>query len=651
MYHSLRSTSRQSRRLALSLWLMVMGVLLSSPLPAAAAGGFSTQSGLKAGAEARWVASGGQTSLRFDAGLLENLQLRISGSESARSPDQPGDHALAIAAFPELEFWAPRGAFDGFIGGALQQHGLLLLHYVRDRAEGSVDLSDFTLLPASNETLELRDAAGQAWFYLDYIHVMLYPETGLITLGNMDLRIGAALATRLGHPELEGIVIGQAFISAAMRPSSQPGLLDESPDEPQDETQDQTMGSTCTVPNWHNGSNYTTDVALYSIGSVQQVARQPGVRVAIAPSASLRNVGTADVPWYGKFHTAPAGTYPQPYNRDQHPFLVWALYREQDGIFEQVAASGLKHAFFAQNSQCGCAGGNILWSANNAATGMGCTDLYSVSTNDDTTRLGIRQEVPALTGAWEQCGSMFAPGATAPGPCAATFTGGTVDEFDRRLVVAESELGVSGASYWLDAWYLVRDDVNIFNSMARVTLSPVYNGISMWNFSPGVTVSGPAIDAWVAPGTSTSSSAHVRGDTGNGQYSLAVKVYELGNGNRRFVYALMNFDFDAGFDSLALPLPVGVSVSDFGFADADTSAANDWVAAVDAGQLVWTAPSGAELDWGLLATFYFETDAEPQQGTVLLSAGDSGDDIEVPVLALGPSDIVLQDGFESPDAP
>jgi hypothetical protein len=650
MYHSLRSASPQTGRLALSLWLMVMGVLLPSGLPAETAGGFPTQSGLKAGAEARWLASGGRTSLRFDAGLLENLRLRISGSGSVRSPDQPGDHALAIAVFPELGFWAPRGAFDGFIGGALQQHGSLLLHYARDRDEGSVDLSDFTLVPASNETLELRDAAGQAWFYLDYIHVMLYPQSGMITLANMDLRINAALAERLGQPELEGIVIGQAFISAGMRPSSQPGLLDKSPDEPQDET----LGSTaCTAPNWHNGSNYTTDVALYNIGGVQQVAREPGVRVAIAPSASLRNVGTADVPWYGKFHTDPGETYPQPYSRDQHPFLVWALYREQDGIFEQVAASGLKHAFFAQNTACSCAGGNILWSANNATNvnGVGCTDLYSVSTNDDTARLGIRQEVPALTGAWEQCGSMFAPGATPPGPCAATFSGETADEFDRRLVVAESELGAPGASYWLDAWYLVRDDINIFNSMARVTLSPAYNGISMWNFSPGVTVSGPAIDAWVAPGTSTANSAHVRGNTGNGQYSLAVKVYDLGGGNRRFVYALMNFDFDAKFDRLALPLPVGVSVSDFGFADADTSAANDWVATVDAGQLAWTAPSGADLDWGLLATFYFETDAEPEQGVVLLSAGDSEDDFEVPVLALGPSDIILQDGFESPDFP
>jgi hypothetical protein len=228
----------------------------------------------------------------------------------------------------------------------------------------------------------------------------------------------------------------------------------------------------------------------------------------------------------------------------------------------------------------------------------------------------------------------------------------TADEFDRRMVVAEPELDVVGASYWLDAWYLIRDDVNIFNSMARVAVNPVFNsGSSMWGFTPGATSSGPAIDAWVAPGTSTASSAHVRSDTGQGEYSLAVKVHDLGGGNRRYVYALMNFDFDAGFDRLALPLPQGVTVSNFGFADADTSAANDWTAAITCGELVWTAPPVGELDWGLMATFYFETVAEPVAGAVRLSAGNSAENFEVPILALSPTDLIICDGFESAGSP
>jgi hypothetical protein len=245
---------------------------------------------------------------------------------------------------------------------------------------------------------------------------------------------------------------------------------------------------------------------------------------------------------------------------------------------------------------------------------------------------------------------MFAPGATPPGPCAATFSGATADEFERRLVVAESELAVGGASYWMEAWYVIRDDADIFNSMARVPLSPAVVG-STWTFSPGATAQAPAIDAWVAPGTSNPDSAHVRGATGSGRYSLAVKVIDLGGGNRRYIYALMNFDFDPQFDALTLPLPDGVVVSNTGFADADADPANDWVVSTSGGQLAWNAPPGNSLDWGFMATFYIESQAAPVPGIVTLSAEDSAPDVAVPILALDASDLILRDGFEDSDLP
>jgi hypothetical protein len=621
-----KSSCRQPRP-AILLKALAAILLLAAPPMTAADAEFDPLSGRDLPPGARWSASGGQTSLRFDPGLMAAFRLRATGSEAQRTQDQPGDHVLAISPASRLDLWAPGGAYDGFAGGRLEHRGNLVLHY----PGGSVNLRNFTLSPVSAETLQLRSASGEALFELDYIHVMLYPERGLLTLANMDVRISAALADRLGEPATAGMVIGQAFTSASL-------------EVPEGEVP---LGAACTSPNWHDGVNFITDVELYNIGSVQMVARQAGVRVAIAPSASLRNVGTADVPWYPKFHTGVGETYPEPYDRDQHPFLVWALYRDAGGLFEQVAASELKHAFFTINTACGCPGGNILWSAGSAEFGVGCTDIYGVSTNDDPLRLGIREELPAFTGAWEQCGSMFAPGATPPGPCAATFSGATADEFERRLVVAEAELAVGGASYWMEAWYLIRDDANIFNSMARVPLSPSLVG-STWTFSPGATAQAPAIDAWVAPGTSTANSAHVRGATGSGRYSLAVKVIDLGGGNRRYIYALMNFDFDAQFDALTLPLPDGVTVSNTGFADADADPANDWVVSTNGGQLAWNAPPGTALDWGSMATFYFESQAAPVQGIVTLSAEDSAPDVAVLILTLDASDLILRDGFEDP---
>jgi hypothetical protein len=53
------------------------------------------------------------------------------------------------------------------------------------------------------------------------------------------------------------------------------------------------------------------------------------------------------VPWYSKF----SGSFP-PYNNDQHPFLVWNMYRVANGAIQQIGASGMKHAFLTINSNC-----------------------------------------------------------------------------------------------------------------------------------------------------------------------------------------------------------------------------------------------------------------------------------------------------------
>ena len=46
------------------------------------------------------------------------------------------------------------------------------------------------------------------------------------------------------------------------------------------------------------------------------------ILIAVAPSATLKNVGVTDIPWHGKF----SGNFP-PYNNDQHPYLAWNMYR------------------------------------------------------------------------------------------------------------------------------------------------------------------------------------------------------------------------------------------------------------------------------------------------------------------------------------
>jgi len=603
-----------------------LAVLFSTLLlPFASAAEFGTISGQQPEASARLSTEGGTTSFSFITSLLEELDLAVYGPERAAGSDMPGDLEFSIRGDSALNVWAPQAAWDGFAGGQLSHSGALTLVW----PDGRLEVDGFRLRPASPDALELVDKEGHSLFRLDYVHTMLHPEESLVTLWNMDVSLTPWLAERMGYPDLAGMVIATAYTRAT--------LAIPLPEQPQ---------GGCTSPNWHDGVNFLTDVELTSLGSVQQVAREAGVRVAIAPSATLRNAGTADVPWYEKFTTPAGGTYPQPYDRDQHPFLVWAMYRIVDGIPQQIGQSAVKHAFFTVNSSCSCSGGSILWAAASSPNGQACTDTYGVSNNNTPSHLGIRADLPAFSGQWEQCGSMFAPGATPPGPCAQTVSGTTGDFFERRLVVEESELQTEDASYLFEGWYVIRDDIDIFNTMAHRTVNPSFG--STWTFSPlGTHTQGPAINSWVPPNTRATNQAHAVESTANGHYSVAVKVSEADGGSHRYVYALMNYDFDPKFDSFSLALPEGVSLSNIAFLDGDSNGANDWTSSTAAGRLTWTAPAGAELEWGFMATFVFEADQAPTESEIEVTGSELTITLNTTVLGLVPGPSVYRDGFEN----
>jgi hypothetical protein len=308
------------------------------------------------------------------------------------------------------------------------------------------------------------------------------------------------------------------------------------------------------------------------------------------------------VPWRAKF-SAPG----PPYNNDQHPFLIWNMYRVANGAFEQLGASGLKHAFLTVNSNCACAGGNILW--------VGCEDTYGVGTNDSSGSVGPRKEVRAHTGEWNRCGSIFDVNCDGVPNSAPPFSG---PEDKRRLSVLETDLQTPGAQYFWDSWYLVRDDVNIFNTMGYRQVSPVWTG-TVWSFGLLTSLTpGPAIDGWVNPASPGPNADSQRIDTGEGQLTLAVRATDLGGGRWRYSYALMNHDFDRKIRSFALPLPEGAVVTAATFHDSDRNPVTDWVATIKPGEEIsWQGPTtpagrlGALLDWGMTNSFSFEVNLAP----------------------------------------
>ena len=160
--------------------------------------------------------------------------------------------------------------------------------------------------------------------------------------------------------------------------------------------------------------------------------------------------------------------YNPPYKNDQHPFLIWNLYRfNADGSIEQIGRSGVKHAFVTINAGC-------LDSCNQFAhsLGRGCGDTYGSGNNDSPgdmgaalgNRAGHRHLGPLrLDLGFGLHGHTSTATATTRGRSACRSHESQIDPAANP-----------GATYMMDSWYIAREDINIYNSMATITGTPHY---------------------------------------------------------------------------------------------------------------------------------------------------------------------------------
>lgn len=538
--------------------------------------------------EERWDLSAPRVALRLNADLVRDLGFRVSPAAKA---DADGYSAFKVGADGRLVALATGSVFRTVESGELRLSGGPTFLWKGD----SVSLRDAVLRPGTEpQTFLIAGADGSSLFYADHQHLSVDRSTGAVRLFNLDLRLTPELAARLGEPRHADIAVGVLEIEATAA-------------IPKGSVEDPAVLGACTNPNWGAPHN---DVALTGITPIQQVARANGF-VAIAPSAILTNAGSTDVPWIAKFATPGP-----PYNVDQHPFLIWNMYRVLNGQIKQLGASGVKHAFLTVNTGCGCPSGAVLW--------VGCSDTYGVGTNNSTGSLSTRTEVTAHTGIWQRQCSIFDGNCdNLQGPTPPGFTGA---DDDRRMVVRESDLGVAGAQYFFDAWYVVRDDVNIFNTMGWVPVTLSFAG-STWSVSPGTKSDGAVVDAWVNPSAPGPNADNKRITTTEGRLTLAVRATDVGGGQWRYDYALMNHDFDRRIRSFSVPLPAGTATS-LGFTSVNRNAGSAWPGVAAAGAVRWEIPGrparegqGA-LDWGNLNTFSFVSDRPPSAvGAVTVTLG------------------------------
>ena len=583
-----------------------------------------------------WSARGGTLTVSFNKDLLRELGIALS-ADRVSSVQELSNIALAVSDEATLSFNAPRGSFENFVGGALQSAGRFEWQFKGKNKS----FADFLARPKAGtlRDLEILDSDGVAWFVSNHVHFELLDDRTRLSMRNMDLRLTRTAAAWLGDASLTGLAVGSMEFNAPVIASG-PINIPQSCATP-------SWPGTLLVPGQPNAGTYQADVLLDSMssfdykrcaGSCDGPGGVSDGSAVFAPNATLVNSdtdSTADVPWYGKFDGSFA-----PYNNDQHPFLTWNIYRiSSEGQIEHVGRSGVKHAFLTINTNCAVNCGN------NHILGRRCGDVYSSGNNDSSNALGPRSEIVPAQGIWARCGSVY------DSNCDGANDNPGLSSTDNRLLVPESKISdTANYRYYYEGWYIVREDVNIYNTMGSKEFTPDYSG-GLWRSNNEQSfVSGAVIDRWVNPansGTGNMSSEVVLVD---GRLKVAVRTTLLGNGRTRYDYAVMNLDYVSAqletLDSLNVRMLGRAGISGFSVPATQASVGNisvndgsadiaDWTF-TNGSNIVFTTPSqAAEIGWSSLYSFSFEANTPPVAGKVALAGRGLANDVLVDLLVPG----------------
>lgn len=636
--------------------------------------GVSVAAGLKgadAGAASQqlWSAWGGTVEVRWNRDLASDIGMRISAPNNAlQGLSMRGRDRFEVRRTGSLQFHVDQGYFRGFDGGSLSAVG----GYSIELADGSrLDFSNFTLRPSPADPLVLNFVGGdgQVWFYIDRLMYELVDNDRTLSVGAMDMRISRALADRIGHPEVANWAIADLALTSEVQTQGSGAMpMAQNPHWPGD-----------AAP---NGGTYQADLFMQSF--TMSYTRCQGCtgptgtgKVVFTPSSTLKNnvnngtlavtipgqgdlgtsaaLWTAGISWNQKF----SGTF-APYGNDQHPFLIWNLYRiNADGSIEQVGRSGVKHAWLTTNGGCADSSDH-----DSHILGRSCSDTYGTGNNDTSSDLGPRSEIVPAAGIWGRCGSIYDPG------CVGSMTANPNGNYDQRLIVRENQISSTvnpGATYLFESWYIARDDINPYNSMATVTGAPTWSG-STWSPGGGSNYKlGPAIDRWVDPANPPANSKNTELATSEGRIKLAVKATARGDGTWRYDYAVMNVDFaravmsgsganvrvssNKGFDKFSVPVPNGGNISMYPGKVGEIDSGYAWRARMNDGRAEWstdttipgfgtatlgTSATPKTLDWGTMYTFTLVSNRPPTAGNATLHVAQSGSPTNYDVATLVP---------------
>ena len=371
------------------------------------------------------------------------------------------------------------------------------------------------------------------------------------------------------------------------------------------------------------------------VGSLHQVAQWGEVSgiVAFSVGTTSCNIGTCWLDWFE--------------NTNRHPVIAQNMFRLENGRFEQLGQSWLKHGFFAlSGSLCS----NDCIGTNGEHLGVNCSDPYSASLNAEQSNLGPKSDVNAHTGVF---------------PYPPTNGSATGNAIFKRLQVARADIDPAlhpGALYFVEGHYVTQDDAAAGRqdnnaSWRRVNVTPT--SISFVSGQDTMRQQ-PAIFAWRA-GDPAVQLSEVR-VPGEGLMWLGVRVTSAGGGVWRYEYALQNLNSHRAARSFSVPRPAGVAISATGFHDVAYHSGEpwdgtDWPVTVGATSVGWatatqaTNPNANALRWGTLYNFRFDSTAPPGAGSVTIGLFQPGSPASVSVTSLVPLTCNLDGSCTSAETP
>ncbi len=326
------------------------------------------------------------------------------------------------------------------------------------------------------------------------------------------------------------------------------------------------------------------------------------------------NIGDTSISWLAS---------PNP----NHPVIAPAMYRLENGQFEQIGIGWVRHnACAIQQGTCGtCIPGDVC-----IELGAGCSTVNSATTNGSAASLGPRSEINA--GAGTNLGAYAFPS----GP--SSLAG--------RLLVRDTDLDPTlhpAALYFVEAQHVAFDDAESgdrSNDNNNASTRPVTLNPDTFNMFPTEQTSEqlPAIRVW------EQIDAAVQVETvdivDDGRLLVAHRVMPLGDGVWRYEYAVHNLNAhrSVGAWSIALPSsdaePDGdsfthITLTNVGFHDVDYHSGEpfdptDWPAEIGSDLITWSTqlfdenPNANALRWGTLYNFRFDANAPPHPGVATI---------------------------------